>query len=223
MDYVLGWGSFVRHRSLYGVVWRCLWLSEWLDAAILLVILDEGLLSVFELVGLDCVLECFMVGLLPRGAGWLVFEHRTWCYWTIRSHFTGIRNSLSLPGLLSVFELVGLDCVWVGLGPREAGWLVFEHRTWCYWTIRSHFTGIRNSLSLLGLLSVFELVGLDFVWVGMGAGGRMVGVWAQNLVLLDYPFPFYWDMESSFVTRFVECVWVGWFRLRFRVCLSWLV
>ena len=30
---------------------------------------------------------------------------------TIRSHFTGIRNSLSLPGLLSVFELVGLDCV----------------------------------------------------------------------------------------------------------------
>ena len=74
---------------------------------ILLVILDESLLSVFELVGLDCV----MVGLGPRGAGWLVFGHRTWCYWTISSHFTGIRNSLSLPGLLSVLELVGLDCV----------------------------------------------------------------------------------------------------------------
>ena len=34
----------------------------------------------------------------------------------------------------------------------------------------------------------------------------MVGVWAQNLVLLDYPFPFYWDKESSFVTRFVKCI-----------------
>ena len=89
-------------------------MSEWLDATvppILLVILDEGLLSVLELVGLDCVLEYVMVGLGPRGAGWLVFGHRTWCYWTIRSHFTGIRNSLSLPGLLSVFELVGIDCV----------------------------------------------------------------------------------------------------------------
>ena len=62
---------------------------------ILLVILDEGLLNVFELVGLDCVLEYVMVGLGPRGAGWLVFGHRTWCYWTIRSHFTGIRNRLS--------------------------------------------------------------------------------------------------------------------------------
>ena len=73
---------------------------------ILLVILDEGLLSVLELVGLDCVLEYVMVGLGPRGAGWLVFGQRTWCYSTIRSHFTGIRNSLSLPGLLSVFKLV---------------------------------------------------------------------------------------------------------------------
>ena len=49
-------------------------MSEWLDATvppILLVILDEGLLSVFELVGLDCVLECVMVGLGPRGQdGW---------------------------------------------------------------------------------------------------------------------------------------------------------
>ena len=47
-------------------------MSEWLDATvppILLVILDEGLLNVFELVGLDCVLECVMVGLGPRGAG----------------------------------------------------------------------------------------------------------------------------------------------------------
>ena len=47
---------------------------------ILLVILDEGLLSVFDLAGLDCVLECVMVRLGPRGAGWLVFGHRTWCY-----------------------------------------------------------------------------------------------------------------------------------------------
>ena len=36
---------------------------------ILLVILDEGLLGVFELVGLDCVLECVMVCLGPRGGG----------------------------------------------------------------------------------------------------------------------------------------------------------
>ena len=78
---------------------------------ILLVILDEGLLSVFELVGLDCVLKCVMLGLGPREAGWLVFGHRTWCYCTIRSHFTGIRNRLSLQGLLSEFELVSLDCV----------------------------------------------------------------------------------------------------------------
>ena len=82
-------------------------MTEWLDATvppILLVILDEGLLSAFELVCLDCVLECVMVGLGPRG-------HRTWCNWTIRSHFTKIRNILSLLGLLSMFELVGLDSV----------------------------------------------------------------------------------------------------------------
>ena len=51
-------------------------LIEWLDATvppILLVILllDESLLSVFELVGLDYVLECVMVGLGPKGQdGW---------------------------------------------------------------------------------------------------------------------------------------------------------
>ena len=54
-----------------------------------------------------------------------MFGYRTWCYWTIRSHFTGIRNRLSLQGLLSVFELVGLDCVLecvkAGLGEQD-GW-----------------------------------------------------------------------------------------------------
>ena len=47
-------------------------MSEWLDATvplILLVILHESLLSVFELVGLDCVLECVMVGLGEQD-GW---------------------------------------------------------------------------------------------------------------------------------------------------------
>ena len=51
-----------------------------------------------------------------RVTGWLVFGHRTLCYWTISSHFTGTRNRLSLKGLLSVFELVGLDCVLDCLG-----------------------------------------------------------------------------------------------------------
>ena len=71
-----------------------------------------------------------------------------------------------------MYIFFSLDCVWVGLGPRGAVWLVFGHRTWCYWTIRSHFTGIRNRLSLQGLLSVFELVSLDCVlecvMVGLG-------------------------------------------------------
>ena len=40
-------------------------------------------------------------------------------------------------------------------------------------------------------------------------------------MLLDNQFPFYWDTESSFITRLVECVWVGWFRLCFRVCYGW--
>ena len=73
---------------------------EWLDASVLLVILDQGLLSVY--------------------------------------------------------------CVWVG---------------WFRWCFR-----------------------VCFIWCSWTG---WFGDWARNPVLLDYPFPFYWDTESSFVTGWI--------------------
>ena len=58
----------------------------------------ECLLSVFELDGLDCVLEYVMVDLGEQDGWCLGTEPGATGLSVDRSHFTGIRNSLSLPG-----------------------------------------------------------------------------------------------------------------------------